>query len=143
MWRSNLVHDGNTLSVDGTQIGVFKERYKVGFGSFLEGQNCSRLETKVVFEALRNFTNEALERQLTNEEVSGLLVPSDLTKCNSSWAVTVGLLDTVSIRRRLASSLGCQLLTRGLSSGRLTSALLCSRHFWLVYVYLSFTTKQD
>ena len=30
-----LGHDGDTLGVDGAQVGVFEESYEVGFGSFL------------------------------------------------------------------------------------------------------------
>ena len=30
-----LWHDRNTLGMDGTQIGVFKQSHEVGFGSFL------------------------------------------------------------------------------------------------------------
>ena len=34
-----LGHDGDTLGVDGAQVGVFEESYEVGFGSFLEGHD--------------------------------------------------------------------------------------------------------
>lgn len=37
----------DTLRVDGSQIGVFKERDKVGFGSFLQSHDCRRLEAEI------------------------------------------------------------------------------------------------
>jgi len=45
-----LGHDGNTLGVDSTQVGIFKESNKVSFSSFLEGQDSRSLETKIGFE---------------------------------------------------------------------------------------------
>ena len=47
-------------------------------------------------EVLSDFTNETLEGELANEELSGLLVPSDFTKGDSSGTETVRLLDTTS-----------------------------------------------
>lgn len=38
---------------------------------------------------LRDLTDETLEWQLANEQVGGLLVPTDLTEGDSSWAVSV------------------------------------------------------
>jgi len=35
-----------------------------------------------------------LEGELADEELSGLLVTTDLTESDSSWLVSVGLLDT-------------------------------------------------
>ena len=39
--------DSNTLGVDGSQIGVLKERDQVGFRGFQESTNPRRLETEV------------------------------------------------------------------------------------------------
>ena len=47
-------------------------------------------------EVLSDFTNKTLEGELANEELSGLLVPSDFTKGDSSGTETVRLLDTTS-----------------------------------------------
>ena len=32
--------DGDALSVDSSQVGVFEEGYEVGFGRFLESHDC-------------------------------------------------------------------------------------------------------
>ena len=112
-----LGHDGNTLGVDGAQVGVLEKANKVSFGGFLKGQDGRSLESKIGLEVLGDLTNKTLEGQFADEKVGGLLVTTDLTKSHSSWAVTVGLLDTSGGRSRLASCLGGKLLTRSLSSG--------------------------
>ncbi len=61
-----LRHDCDTLSVDGTQVGILEETNKIGFRSLLKSQYRSRLEAKICFEVLGNLTNEALERLLLN-----------------------------------------------------------------------------
>ena len=48
----------------------------------------------------------ALEGKLLNEELSALLVTTDLTQGDGTGPVTVGFLDTSGGRGRLASSLG-------------------------------------
>ena len=91
--------------MNGAQIRVFKKANKVGLRCFLKGKNGSRLETKVALEILGNLTDKALERSLADEKVSRFLVLADLTQCDSSWAVTVGLLDASSGGSTLASGL--------------------------------------
>jgi hypothetical protein len=63
-------------------------------------------------------------RKLANEELSRLLVTTNLTKGDGTGTVTVRLLDTSGSGGRLASSLGSKLLSGSLSSGRFTSGLL-------------------
>ena len=112
-----LGHNGNTLGVNSTQVCILKQTNKVSFGGFLKGQHGRTLESKIGLEVLGDLTNKTLEGQFADEKVGGLLVTTDLTKSHSSWAVTVGLLDTSGGRSRLASCLGGKLLTRSLSSG--------------------------
>ena len=47
--------------MDSAKISVFKETDEVGFRSFLESSNGSRLEAEISLEVLGNFTNEALK----------------------------------------------------------------------------------
>ena len=108
--------------------GIFKETNQVGFGSFLQGQDGRSLEAEITLEVLGDLTDQTLEGELADEEVGRLLVATDLAKRHSSRAVTVGLLDTSGGRSRLASSLGGELLTRSLASGRLASGLLGTGH---------------
>jgi len=120
--------DGDTLGVDGSQVGVFEERHKVSLRGLLKSTDGRRLEAEVSLEVLGDFTNETLEGQLADQELSRLLVATDLTKSDGTRAVTMRLLDTSGGRGRLAGSLGGELLTRSLSSGGLASGLLCSGH---------------
>ena len=124
-----LGHDGDTLGVDGTQVGVLEKANKVSFGGFLKGQDGRSLESKVGLEVLGDLTNKTLEGQLADEKVGGLLVTTDLTKSDGSWAVTVGLLDTSGGGGRLTSCLGGELLSWSLSSSGFTCGLLGSGHF--------------
>ena len=121
-------HDGDTLGVDGTQVGVLEKTDKVGLGGFLEGQDGGSLESKVTLEVLSNLTDKTLERQLADEKVSGLLVTANLSKSDGSRSVSVGLLDSSGGGGRLAGSLGGELLARSLSSGGLAGGLLGSGH---------------
>ncbi len=52
-----LWHDGHTLGMDGTQVGVFKETYKVSLGSLLQGHDSGALEAKVSLEVLGDLTD--------------------------------------------------------------------------------------
>ena len=134
-----LGHDGDTLGVDGAQVGVFEESYEVGFGSFLEGHDSRALETEISFEVLGDFTDQALEGKLADEELSALLVTTDLTKSDGTGPVPVRLLDSTGSGGRFASSLGGKLLARSLTSRRFTCGLLGTSHCVDVLSLLSIT----
>jgi len=120
--------NGDTLGVDCAQVGVFKERDEVSLDGLLESADGRGLETEIGLEVLSNFTNKALEGQLADQKLSGLLVATDLTESDGSGLVSVRLLDTSGRRRRLASSLRGQLLTWGLATSGLASSLLSTSH---------------
>jgi len=124
-----LRHDGDSLGVDGGQVGVLEKTNKVSLSSLLKSKDGRALESQVGLEVLGDLTHKSLERKLADEELSGLLVTSDLTKSHSSRAVSVGLLDTTGGGGRLASSLGGELLSGGLASSGLTCGLLSTGHF--------------
>jgi hypothetical protein len=123
-----LGHDGDTLGVDGAQVGVLKQTDEVSLAGLLEGHDGRALEAQVSLEVLGDLTDQALEGQLADEELSGLLVSPDLTESDGSWPVSVGLLDSSGSGGRFAGSLGGQLLPGGLASGGLASGLLGTSH---------------
>ena len=123
-----LGHDGDTLGVDGAQVGVLKQTDEVSLAGLLEGHDGRALEAEVSLEVLGNLTDQALEGQLADEELSGLLVSPDLTESNSSWPVSVGLLDSSGSGGRLTGSLGGELLPGGLASGGFPCGLLGTGH---------------
>ena len=123
-----LGHDGDTLGMDGTQVGVLKETNQVSLRGLLEGHDSRGLEAEVSLEVLGNFTDKALEGQLADEKLGGLLVTTDLTESNCAGTITMGLLDSSGSRGRLAGSLGGELLPGGLASGGLASGLLGTGH---------------
>lgn len=49
--------NGDTLSVDGAQVGILEERDEVSLNGFLEGTDGRRLEAKIRFEVLSDFAN--------------------------------------------------------------------------------------
>ncbi len=65
-----LGHDGHTLSMNGAQVGILKESNKVSLRGFLESSYCRALEPEVGLEVLGNLTDESLEGQLPDEELS-------------------------------------------------------------------------
>ena len=124
-----LRHNGDTLGVDGAQVGVFEKSNKVSFGGFLESKDSGALESEVGLEVLSDFTDQTLERQLADQELRALLVAADFTQSDGSRTVTVRFLDTAGGGCALASSLGGKLLARSLASGRFTCGLLGTGHF--------------
>jgi hypothetical protein len=70
--------------VDGSQVSVFKETNKVRLTGFLESSDGGRLESQVCLEILSNLTNETLERELSDQELSGFLIPTDFTESDGS-----------------------------------------------------------
>ena len=120
--------DGDSLGVDGSQVGVLKERDQVCLAGLLEGHDGRRLESQVRLEVLSDFSHQALEGQLADQEFRRLLVSSNLTKSDGTRAVSVRLLDAAGGGGRLASCLGGELLTGSLSSGRLSGGLLGAGH---------------
>ncbi len=113
-----LGHDGHSLRVDRAKVSVLKESHKIRFRGFLECSNSRGLESQVGLEVLSNLTNQTLEGQLSDQELSALLVSSDLTKSHGTGPEPVGLLDSTRGRCALARCLGGKLLTRSFSSSR-------------------------
>ena len=123
-----LGHDGDTLGVDGAQVGVFEKTDEVSLASLLQSHNGRGLEAEIGFEVLSDLTNKSLERQLADEKLGALLVTTDLTKSHGTGPVPVGLLDSTGGGGRFASGFGSQLLAGGLASGRFTGGLLSTSH---------------
>ena len=115
--------------MDGTQVGVFEKANQVGFAGLLQSSHGRALEAKVGLEVLSDLTHQALEGKLADEQLSGLLVATDLTESNGARLVAVRLLDASGGRGALPGSLGGQLLAGSLSSSGLAGSLLRTSHF--------------
>jgi len=81
--------NGDTLGMDGAKVGVLEERDEVGLHGLLESTNGRRLKAKVRLEVLSNFTDQTLEGQLADQELSRLLVTTDFTESDSSLMMSV------------------------------------------------------
>merc|ERR1712083_18951 len=101
-----LGHDGDSLSVDGTEISILEQPHEVGLTSLLESSHSGRLEPQVSLEILCNLTHQSLKWKLPDQQLGGLLVTTNLAKSNCAWPVSMRLLDTTSARSTLPSSLG-------------------------------------
>jgi hypothetical protein len=97
--------DGDTLGVDGAEVGVLEERDEVSLNGLLESADGRRLEAEIRLEVLGDLTDETLEGQLADQELGRLLVATDLTESDGTGLVAVRLLDTTGRRSGLASSL--------------------------------------
>jgi len=120
--------NGDTLGMDGAQVGILEQADEVCLNRLLESTDGGRLEAEVRLEVLGNLTNQSLEGQLSDEKFGRLLVTTDLTESDGTWLISVGLLDTTGRRSGLACGLGSKLLTRSLSSSGLTGGLLGTGH---------------
>ena len=76
--------DGDTLGMDGAEVGVFEEGDEVSLDGLLESTDGRGLESQVGLEILSDFTNKALEGELSDEELGTLLVTTDLTESNGT-----------------------------------------------------------
>lgn len=75
-----------------------------------------------------NKTHQTLEGELADQQLSRLLVTTNLTQSDGTGLVAVRLLDTSGRRGGLASSLGGELLTGSLATGGLAGGLLGTSH---------------
>jgi len=114
--------------VDGSQVGVLEETNEVSFGSLLEGHDSTGLESEIGLEVLSDLSNQTLEWELSDQKFSALLVTSDLSQSDSTWSISVWLLDTTVRWVGLSGSLRSELLSWGLSSCGLSCGLLGSSH---------------
>ena len=138
----NNVHS-DTLSVDGSEVGILEQGDEVSLSSLLKSHNSRRLETKiglVVYHPTRiscprtnkkgekrtlgDFTDEALEGQFADEELSALLVATNFTEGDGTRAEAMRLLHTTGLSGGLAGLLGSELLAWGLATGRFACGLL-------------------
>ncbi|ESR44782.1 hypothetical protein CICLE_v10003105mg, partial [Citrus x clementina] len=85
-------HDSDPLSVNSTEIGVFKETHQISLGSFLKSRDGATLEPHIGLKVLSDFPNEPLERKLPYQKLSALLVLSDLSQGHYSPPETVWFL---------------------------------------------------
>jgi len=121
-------HDGDALGVDGAQVGVLEQAHQVRLAGLLQRSNGGALEAQVGLEVLGDLSHQALEGQLADQQLGGLLVPTDLTQGHGTGPVAMGFLDPPGRRSTLAGSLGGQLLTGGFASSGLTGSLLGTGH---------------
>ena len=97
--------DGDTLGVDGAEVGIFEERDEVCLDGLLKCTDGRALEAEIALEVLCDFSNKSLEGKFSDEEFSRLLVSSDFSESDSSWLISVWLLDTTGRWSRLSCSL--------------------------------------
>ena len=126
-----LWHDGNSLGVDGAEVGVLEESDHVGLSGLLKGEDGGGLESEVSLEVGSDFSDESLERKLSDKELGGFLVLSDHSQGDGSWSESVGLLHARDGGGGLLGGLGNH-LSWGLGSGVLSGGLLGSSHLDLV-----------
>ena len=121
-------HDGNSSSMDGTEIGIFEETDEVSFGGFLESEDGGTLESEFVFEFSGDFSNESLEGEFSDQEIGALLIFSDFSEGDGSGSESVGFLDTSGSGGRFSGGLVGELFSGSLETSGFSSSLLSSCH---------------
>ncbi len=121
-------HDGDPLGVDGAQVGVLEQADQVSLAGLLQSHDGGALEAQVGLEVLSDLPHQALEGQLADQQLGGLLVAADLSQSHGTGPVTVRLLHAAGGRGALTGGLGGQLLPGSFTSGGFTGSLLGSRH---------------
>ena len=64
-----LGHDGDSLGVDGAEVGVLKQPDQVGLAGLLQGHHGRALEPQVGLEVLGDLTDQPLEGELPDEQL--------------------------------------------------------------------------
>ena len=123
-----LSHDCNSLGMDRAQVGVFEKADQVALTGFLQGHDCCALETHISLGVLSDFTDKTLERQLSDKQLSWLLISSDFSQSDCSWSVSVRFFHTTSSGSALSCCLRCQLLSGSFTTSTLSCSLLRSCH---------------
>ena len=132
-----LGHDGDTLGMDGAEVGVLEEADHVSLRGLLEGKDGRGLETELVSVLRSDLTDESLEGEFPDEELGALLETSDLTESDGTRSETVGFLDAVGgALGLLGSSLVSDVLPGVLGAGVLASSLLCAGHYFLFLIII-------
>ena len=130
-----LWHDGDSLGVDGAEVGVLEEADHVSLSGLLESEDGGGLESEVGLGVVGDLTDESLERKLSNEELGGLLVSSDLSEGDGTGLESVGSLDAGGGTRGLASGgLVADGLSGLLGAGSLSSGVLGSSHLVILLI---------
>jgi histone H3 len=83
--------------VDGAQVGVLEQGDEVGLDGLLEGTDGGGLEAEVGLEVLGDLTDQTLEGELADEQLSGLLVATDLTESDGTYWWIVRIMMQVDI----------------------------------------------
>merc|ERR1719233_2474235 len=122
--------------MDGTQVGVLEQSHQVGLASLLQSHHGRALEPEVGLEILGNLPHQALEGELADQQLGGLLVPPDLPERHRAWPVPVRFLHPSCCWGRLASSFGSELLTGSFPTSRLSGSLLRTGHFSFLDEYV-------
>lgn len=137
-----LWHDSDTLSVDGTQVGIFEETDEVSLAGLLESHDCGTLEAQVGLEILSDLADETLERKLPDEQLGALLVATDFSKSHGTWPVPMGLLHSSGGGSALPSCLCGELLPWGLASGGFSCSLLSPGHCRVLVLSVSVSNNR-
>jgi hypothetical protein len=83
--------NGDTLGVDGAEIGIFEEGHEVSLDGLLKSTDGGRLKSEIGLEVLGNLTDETLEGELADKELSRLLIATDLSESDGTRLVAVRL----------------------------------------------------
>ena len=71
--NTHLGHDGHTLGVNGTDVGVREKTDEVRLSGLLESKDSMALEPHVASDFFRDLTDHPLKGQLANKELRALL----------------------------------------------------------------------
>lgn len=123
-----LGHDGDTLGVNGAQVGVLEQADQICFAGFLQCHHGRTLKAQIGLEVLGDFTNQPLERQLANQQLGAFLVPTNFSERHRSGPVAMRLLHPAGSGCAFARGFCGQLFARGLAAGGFTCRLLGSCH---------------
>lgn len=122
-------HDGDSLSVDGTQVSVFKQAHQVRFAGLLQRPDGRALEPQVRLEVLGDLPHQPLEGQLADQKLGRFLVTTDLSKRHGPGPVAMGLLHPAGRGGAFPGGFSGQLFAGRLPTRGFASSLLGSGHF--------------
>jgi len=81
--------------MNGAKVGILEEGDEVSFDGFLKCTDGRALETKIRLEVLSDLTNETLEGEFADEQLSRLLVTTDFTKSDGTLKMLITMIQLV------------------------------------------------
>ena len=79
-------HHGDSVGVDGTEVGVFEEASEIGFSGFLESDQGLGLESEFIVDTRSERSHDSVEWSSWQQHIGRLLISLDFSESDGAWS---------------------------------------------------------